>query len=509
MTKRNFNNSYAYSLFLLRGRSVMGAIAAAINRNGKNVVPQVALMLKELKHRGTDSRGIATPNSLKLAKSMEQTEQAATENLSSNVALGYNLSKIFPTDHPQPILGNGYAFIFEGHIFPSSDTSAVDSFLRGTKSDILKNAANILREKEGSYAFSIASSERLIVGRDALGTTPLYYGENETTCAVASERKALWKIRIKDTKSFPPGNLARIDVKGFKFQPIRTLRKPSIKSVSIESAARHLQNLLAESTRKRVSDFRKVAVAFSGGLDSSVIAVLAKLCKVEVHLISVGLVGQEEIRHAKDAAETLDMPCHVQTFGIEQVKEILPKVLWLIEQPNTVNVGIAIPFYFVAQTASQLGCPILLTGQGGDELFGGYKRYLAKYSEGIDSVNETMYNDIACSYETNFQRDSQICAFHKVELRLPFVDSQVIQYALSLPVNLKIKSAEDMLRKWVLRKVAQNLKLPSFIVDRRKKAIQYATGVDKALRKLAREEGLTMQKYIENVFHKVYPEVEV
>jgi asparagine synthase (glutamine-hydrolysing) len=119
-----------------------------------------------------------------------------------------------------------------------------------------------------------------------------------------------------------------------------------------------------------------------------------------------------------------------------------------------------------------------------------------------------MYHDVTYSYETNFQRDNSVCAFHKVDLRLPFIDSEVIRYALSLPVNLKIDSAEDLLRKRVLRKVAQNLKLPASIVDRRKKAIQYATGVEKALRKLAKEQRLTSQKHIEKIFQKVYPKVE-
>jgi asparagine synthase (glutamine-hydrolysing) len=102
-----------------------------------------------------------------------------------------------------------------------------------------------------------------------------------------------------------------------------------------------------------------------------------------------------------------------------------------------------------------------------------------------------------------------VCEFHNVDLRLPFVDSNVIDYALSLPIDLKIESAEDSLRKRVLRRVAENLKLPSSVIYRRKKAIQYATGVDKVLRKLAKEKRLTLKKYIEEIFRKVYPEVEI
>jgi asparagine synthase (glutamine-hydrolysing) len=116
-----------------------------------------------------------------------------------------------------------------------------------------------------------------------------------------------------------------------------------------------------------------------------------------------------------------------------------------------------------------------------------------------------MYQDILYCYERNFQRDNQVCSFHKVELRLPFVDRKVVQFGLSLPVSLKIESGEDALRKRVLRRVAQNLGLPQFIVGKPKKAIQYTTGVSKALQRLASNEGLALREYVKKVFRTVYP----
>jgi len=112
---------------------------------------------------------------------------------------------------------------------------------------------------------------------------------------------------------------------------------------------------------------------------------------------------------------------------------------------------------------------------------------------------------VALTYETNLQRDNQVCSFHGVELRLPFLDREVVYFSLSLPVSLKIECAENSLRKKVLRRAAQNLSIPPLIVNRPKRAIQYETGVDKALRRLAREEGLSLQEYVKKEFRKVYP----
>ncbi|NIU38438.1 asparagine synthetase B, partial [Candidatus Bathyarchaeota archaeon] len=253
----------------------------------------------------------------------------------------------------------------------------------------------------------------------------------------------------------------------------------------------------------------KVAVAFSGGLDSSVIAALAKVSGADVHLISVGLENQSELQHAEKASRALELPIQVQTYDLGNVKEVVSKALWLIEDPNIMKVGIAIPFFWTAEIAHRIGCRVLLAGQGSDELFGGYQRYLRElHRKGPEALREILFQDVVSSYKTNFQRDYPICAYHKVELRLPFIDREVMSFALGLPLELKIESTDDLLRKRILRRVAANLKIPDFIADRPKKAIQYATGTDKALRKIARSEGLTVRDYLNKLSSKMYPELE-
>ncbi len=480
----------------------MGALVAAVDRKGENAVPTVVAMLEELTHRGVDAHGIATSSS---AITTESIEDIATKNINSSVALGHNLSRIFSKDQPQPIQGDGFTLVFEGRLFPSTNLSDVEQIAEKLGPNPKRNVSHIIENLEGSFAFAVAVSNMIVAGRDMFGTNPLYYGQNDSTCAVASERKALWKLGIRNVKSFLPGHVAVVSAQGLSFKPIKTVVQPPIEDMDIETAAQRLTDLLMKSTRKRVSDLQKVAVAFSGGLDSSVIAVLAKNCEKRVELVSVSLENQPEVEFAETSAEALKLPLHLETYTLKDVKQILPKVLWLIEEPSTVQASIAIPFYWTAENASKLGCNVLLAGQGGDELFGGYHRYLGDYARsGGGAVQKALYRDVAKSYETNFQRDNQVCSFHKVELRLPFMDREVVHLSLGLPLNLKVESAEDGLRKKVLRCVARDLGIPPLIANKTKKAVQYTTGVNKAIQRLAKKRGLGSQEYVRKIFGKVH-----
>jgi len=483
----------------------VGALATAISKDGKTAVPKVITMLRELKHRGIDAHGVATPDSIFVAKSFEE---IMAEKLNSSVALGHNFFKFLLRDHPQPVQGEGFTLVFEGRWFPPPALPEVEEIAKKLRFDPLKKAKHVIDEFDGSFAFAVALPHKAIAGRDALGVCPLYYGENETTCGVASERKALWAIGINNVRSFPPGNLAVVSAQGFSFKPIKPTIQPPLRPMEREAAAKHLKGLLLKTTNDRVYDLEKVAVAFSGGLDSSVIAMLAKICGASVYSVSVGLEDQPEVRFAEEAADALGLPIHLKTYTLDDVETVLSQVLWLIEEPNLLKAGVAVPLYWAAEVASRMGYRVLLTGQGGDELFGGYRKYLQAYRQyGVAAVQKAMCHDVISSHEVNFQRDNQVCSFHGVELRLPFTDRKVVEFSLGLPVSLKIESPKDRLRKRVLRKVAQMLGLPSPIFNRPKKAIQYATGVDGALRRLARGKGLTSREYIEKVFKEVYPRI--
>lgn len=475
----------------------MGAIAAAFDKMSADATTLVLTMLEELKHRGTRKPAVTGQPLTYISQFLDESKN---RKAFSKAAVGSNSS--------DPILGENYILVLEGQFFPPSESS-IHQVMHEMSRQPLKNAGLILKQLDGSYAFAIAFPDRILVGRDTMGLKPLYYGENESICAISSERKALWKIGISNVHSFPPGNLAIINEIGFAFEPISTLRPPPQKSVGMKKAARHLQELLQKSTQDRVSDVKKVTVAFSGGLDSSLVASLAQLAGVHVHTICVGLTGQREIDYARDAARRLGLPLTVQEHTVADVEDLLPKVLWLIEEPDVMKASVAIPFYWTAEVASKLRCQVLLAGQGADELFGGYHKYLTEYAKGgAEKIREALFRDTALSHKTNFQRDEPVCAYHKVELRLPFIDAEIVHFALSLPISLKIKSATDSLRKRVLRQVAKNIGMPASIVNRPKKAVQFATGVDKALEKLAGMEDLTQRSYISKVFKEVHSNME-
>jgi asparagine synthetase B (glutamine-hydrolysing) len=478
------------------------AIVAVLNKEDANAAETAISMLNTLKHRSTGTYGIASATRIGIEKSIELLKK---QNINSPVAVGYAFSRRFSQDRLQPTKIYGATSVFEGRLYPASpQLSDAESVAERLKQNREKAARTLIQKFEGDFAFVVAEPDRLIAGRDPLGVCPLYYGESKTLLAIASERKALWKIGIKEAVSFPPGNLAVVDKHGFKFKSVKRLVQGKIKRVDMQNAIVRLRTLLQRSTRERILGLKEVAVAFSGGLDSSLIAFLAQKTGVNVHLIFVSLENRSEIECAKKAAEALKLPIHVRLYKEKDVEKALPRVLWLIEEPAPVKASIGIPFYWAAENAAKMELKVMLAGQGADELFGGYKRYLTEYlRQGKEKVREAIFKDIVKMHETNFERDRKICGFHNVELRLPFATCRMVEFALTLPLELKIESSDDAQRKLVLRWVAKSAGLPEFIANKPKKAIQYSTGVSRTLKKLAKRKGLSQREYVSKVFDDV------
>lgn len=480
----------------------MGAIVAVINKRGENAAEHAVKMLKVLSHKGIEKFGLASPSTMKIDN---DAEKLIGTNVNSPIIVGHAFSKITAEDKPQPIMLENASCVFEGRMhLASPEKSDVEIFVEKMREDHIRGAEWFLREVDGGFAFIIVEQERLIAGRDAVGIFPLYFGENRELIALASEMKALWKIGIANPSSFPPGNLLIAGKSSFKFEHVKRLTRGKMSGITLRKASEKLGVLLQSSVEKMVAGLSDVAVAFSGGLDSSLIALMAKKAGINTHLIHVSLKNQPETAHAIKVAEELKLPVHVYTYTVDDVKETLPKVLWLVEDPDQLKVSIGVPMCWAAEKAAEIGMKVLLAGQGADELFGGYKRYLTAYAvHGRKTVKEMLFNDVLGIHEANLERDCKICNFHNVELRLPYLTREITDFAVSLPLKFKVSLSRGGMRKIVLKALAKKLGLPEAVIERPKRAMQYATGVDKAIKKLAKQENLSVKEYLTRNFRSV------
>ncbi len=393
------------------------------------------------------------------------------------------------------------ALLFEGRVvLDCTENSCYGTVCKMPRFTAKPSLQTLIEQADGDYSFLMVKDGWVAGARDPIGVQPLYFGENRDIAAFATNRKALWKLGIETPTSFPPGNLAFVNKEGFKFKPVKTLTFKEPKPITIDDAAKTIQSLLEQSIQRRVHGLKEVSVAFSGGLDSSLVAFLANKSGVKVNLFHVSLENQSESEDAIEAAEALNLPLQVDLFKDSDVETVLPKVVELIEEPDPVKASIGVPFYWVAEKAAEAGFKVMLAGQGADELFGGYQRYVKEYCSKGEKVSKTMFSDVLGLYESNLERDLKITGFFDVELRLPFGAFDLAEYALTLPLDCKFEQKPDTLRKLVLRRVALNAGVPKSISDKPKKAVQYSTGINDAVKRIAKRQQKTVNQYITELF---------
>jgi asparagine synthase (glutamine-hydrolysing) len=441
--------------------------------SGKDSESKVKKMLETIKHRGPDGSGTISLGDITLGNVLLRITGDQRQPLSNRGALTYN--------------GEIYNFCkIAGDLDISTDSDS-EVLLQLIDKKGIEAAIN---EIDGDYAFAYAENEILYLARDTAGVKPLYYGYAGELFGFASEKKALLSIGINEIIALTPGHIVYVEKEKISQKQISTFT-PREKITDEMTASKLLFDAIERAVKKRC--YKPMAIAFSGGLDSSLIAAICHNSEFSeyLELYAVGMAGSHDMLQTKKAADLLGLgdKLHLQEPSIGDVEAVLPYVIKAIESTEPQKVSIALPLFFASRGANEDGLHVMLSGQGADELFAGYKRYGSMLPE---QLVQALENDLFNIANNNLERDDAVTMANSVELRVPYLDRAVVELALGISPYLKIRNG---IRKYILRKVA-TLILPEELVIKEKKAAQYSSGMYSALEKLAKKNGFRGERFV-------------
>lgn len=472
---------------------------------GSNLKVMFVRMIETGRHRGPDAFGVWTDEGVLKSHDFNDVSEIPDGTIGLlQCRLAMSGSKLYI----QPFL-NEIALVHNGEIYnhPHLRTYLEEkgvSFESDVDSEVVLRLLELLMDQglspikaveramwllEGDYAVAFHLDKKLYLFRDPVGVRPLYYSRRGF---FASERKVLWAIG-EEAIPVNPGELVVISREGVYRRRLFSMLELRRRPLSKEEAIKALRTTLKHAVRVRRS--KRVGVLFSGGLDSSLIALMASEFG-EVVLYTAGAEGSPDIEWSRKIAELLGLSLREHTFGIDEVERILPRVMWGIEEPNPMNLAIGVPLYFATRMASKDGIKVVLSGGGADELFGGYHKYLANPS--------LMEADLMEMGEKNLARDDKIAMTNGVEGRFPYLALPVVSSALNTPLELKIRQG---VRKWILRELALELGLPREVAMREKKAAQYGSRSQKLIEAIARRKGVGLREFAEALFRETFGDV--
>lgn len=235
-----------------------------------------------------------------------------------------------------------------------------------------------------------------------------------------------------------------------------------------------LSELISRAVEQTLED--RIAISFSGGVDSTVIAAIAKR-HADVELFTVGAPGSEDIAYAEKAATQLGLPLHLTTVDEAKILDAYGKCDSMLRL-DFLKLGILVPVYCVAEAAAAKGHKAMLFGSGAEELFVGYERYYEYREEGknLDAILRDEFRTLP-QREIGWVR--RVCRQFGLEARFPYHNRELADLAFSVPLRERMHDRE--LKKGVLREAAKVLGIPDVVLKRKKKAMQYGSGVHRVL----------------------------
>lgn len=407
---------------------------------------------------------------------------------------------------PQPIAGKGFLVanceIYNWRALAAEYglTADNDAHLLSLLFDALpvldeSSVHSLIARLDGVFALAYWRGDELVVARDVVGVKPLWFSHQDGF-SFASERKVLVASGVHDAMDLHP----RVTLKfSLSTGELSRWRRPFfVKGVLRDDPKDVLAGELAVRFRQAVlkripSGNVKVGVLFSGGLDSSLIA---KVCK-DAGFETVCYTAVVDNPRGKDPHDLTASRAVAVRYGLshkvlavaeEDVESLAHDTATLIEEAHAVKVAVGMPFLAACRQAKSDGCKVLFSGLGAEELFAGYQRH-----RDSSDVNDECLAGLMWMYERDLYRDDVITMRSGVELRVPFLDHELVRFSLSLPASLKL---HDGVEKYLLRKAALLLGLEQEDAFRPKKAAQYGSRFDHALERLARSYGLNRVQYL-------------
>ena len=334
----------------------------------------------------------------------------------------------------------------------------------------------IFKYFKGSFALVIVDEKgNIYLARDFIGRKPLYYYKDDETLMFASEVKSLIEF-TSDIKEFTPGSHMINLLKPEVIKIVDADNYSIIRDQEPEVQEDKLEDYLLKSMDMRINDNNlNLGVWLSGGLDSSLVAALLREFTDKVYTYSVGYEGSSDLEAAKEVSDYLGTEHIEYMLNTEELFLNIPKAIYHLESFDAPLVRSTLGNMIVSKISAS--SDIVFSGEGGDELFAGYDYFLEYGSSKV--IQEELVNAINSLHNTALQRVDRTANAYGVNVKLPMLDENLLNYVLKIPPKNKVRTNTG---KYILRKVASKY-LPDDIAWRDKEKFWEGSGIEDTLEK--------------------------